>query len=134
MTAAVVRLTLLIAAFGAPTPLDAGKTLRVIVGLEAGGTVDTLARAFSIYLRKHIPGNPAILIQNMPGAGGSGATNYPYERDLRALFYGFRIGWRQDARPSVATPDGEGNEDADGVRLTGHAMPSFARSVRSFRG
>src|SRR5215207_7976153 len=34
-----------------------GKRLTIIVGLEAGGTVDTLARAFSVYLRKHIPGN-----------------------------------------------------------------------------
>src|ERR1700724_1211772 len=58
----------------------AGKTLRIIVGLEAGGTVDTLARAFSIYLRKHIPGNPGIVVQNMPGAGGWGAANYLYER------------------------------------------------------
>jgi hypothetical protein len=100
MTAAAARLTLLIAAFvlGVPTPLAAegadlyaGKTLRVIVGLEAGGTVDTLARAFSIYLRKHIPGNPAILIQNMPGAGGWGATNYLYERaapDGLTILYG----------------------------------------------
>src|SRR5262245_11577766 len=37
----------------------AGKRLTIIIGLEAGGTVDTLARAFSVYLRKHIPGNPA---------------------------------------------------------------------------
>jgi hypothetical protein len=69
----------------------AGKTLRVIVGLEAGGTVDTLARAFSVYLRKHIPGNPNIIIQNMPGAGGMGATNYLGERaapDGSTLLYG----------------------------------------------
>jgi hypothetical protein len=69
----------------------AGKTLRIIVGLEAGGTVDTLARAFSLYLRKHIPGNPAIIVQNMPGAGGWGATNYLHERaapDGLTILYG----------------------------------------------
>jgi len=43
--------------------LYAGKTLRIIVGLEAGGTVDTLARTFSVHLRKHIPGNPAIIVR-----------------------------------------------------------------------
>jgi putative tricarboxylic transport membrane protein len=69
----------------------AGKTLRIIVGLEAGGTVDTLARAFSIHLRRHIPGNPNIIVQNMPGAGGWGATNYLHERaapDGLTILYG----------------------------------------------
>jgi hypothetical protein len=69
----------------------AGKTLRIIVGLEAGGTVDTLARAFSIYLRKHVPGNPNIIIQNMPGAGGWGAANFLHERaapDGLTILYG----------------------------------------------
>ena len=48
------------AAIAQPADFYAGKTLRVIVGLEAGGTVDTLARAFSVYLRRHIAGNPHI--------------------------------------------------------------------------
>jgi hypothetical protein len=68
-----------------------GKRLTIIVGLEAGGTVDTLARAFSIYLRKHIPGNPTIVVQNMPGAGGWTATNYLQERapaDGMTILYG----------------------------------------------
>jgi len=58
----------------------AGKTLKIIVGLEAGGTVDTLARLFLGHLRRHIPGNPAIVIQNMPSAAGVGATNFVYEK------------------------------------------------------
>jgi len=69
----------------------AGKTLRIIVGLEAGGTVDTLARAFSVHLRRHIPGNPNIIIQNMPGAGGWGAANFLHERaapDGLTILYG----------------------------------------------
>jgi hypothetical protein len=69
----------------------AGKTLRIIVGLEAGGTVDTLARAFSVYLRRHIAGNPSIIVQNMPGAGGWSATNFLHERaapDGLTLLYG----------------------------------------------
>ncbi len=58
----------------------AAKRLTVIVGVEAGGTIDTLARAFAAQLRKHIPGNPTIVVQNMPGAGSTIATNYVYER------------------------------------------------------
>jgi len=58
----------------------AGKTLKIIVGLETGGTVDTLARMFVPHLRRHIPGNPTIVIQNMPSAAGVGATNFVYEK------------------------------------------------------
>ena len=53
----------------------AGKTLRIIVGLEAGGTADVFIRGFSAQLRKHIPGNPTVVVQNMTGAGGSVASN-----------------------------------------------------------
>src|SRR5262245_47753718 len=63
-----------------PSDFYAGKTLRILVGVEAGGTVDTLARLFVGYLRKHIPGNPAIVVQNMPSAAGVGATNFVYEK------------------------------------------------------
>ncbi len=69
----------------------AGKTLRVLVGLEAGGTVDTAARQFAVYLRKHLPGNPNILVQNLPGAGGAVATNYLAEKaapDGLTILYG----------------------------------------------
>src|SRR5215813_6492838 len=69
----------------------AGKRLTIIVGLEAGGTVDTLARTFAVQLRKHIPGSPTIVVQNMPGAGGSAATNYLQERaapDGLTILYG----------------------------------------------
>src|SRR6201991_4142768 len=74
-----------------PGDYYAGKTLRVVVGLEAGGTVDTFARTFAGYLRQHIPGNPTIIVQNMPGAGGKTATNYVFERaapDGLTMLYG----------------------------------------------
>ena len=58
----------------------AGKPLTILVGLQAGGTVDTLARAFAVHVRKHVPGNPTIVVQNMPGAAGANATNYLYEK------------------------------------------------------
>jgi tripartite-type tricarboxylate transporter receptor subunit TctC len=95
MTLAAVAGGIALATIGqaAAQPADyyAGKTLRVIVGLAAGGTVDTFARTFSGYLRKHIPGNPTIIIQNMPGAGGKTATNYVFEQaapDGLTVLYG----------------------------------------------
>lgn len=61
----------------------AGKTLTIVVGLDAGGTVDTFVRQFAIALKKHMPGKPNILVQNMPGAGGLLSTNWLMERATR---------------------------------------------------
>jgi len=55
-----------------------GKTLRLIVGNSPGGAQDDWARFIAQYLGKHIPGNPDILVQNMPGAGTVIAANYVY--------------------------------------------------------
>lgn len=60
-----------------------GKQLTIVVGLAAGGTVDTFVRSFSQYLTRHIPGNPTVLVQNMPGAGGLVATNFLFEKAAR---------------------------------------------------
>ena len=46
-----------------------GKTIDLIVGLPAGGGYDAYGRDRPPY-GDHIPGNPAIVPQNMPGAGG----------------------------------------------------------------
>ena len=54
----------------------AGKTLTIMVGLAAGGSADTLVRLFAPHLKKHIPGEPSIVVQNMPGAGGIRAMQY----------------------------------------------------------
>jgi tripartite-type tricarboxylate transporter receptor subunit TctC len=63
-----------------PADFYAGKTLTLIVNLAAGGTADTFVRFFAPYLKKHTPGSPTIVVQNMPGAGGLLATNYLYEK------------------------------------------------------
>jgi len=55
-----------------------GITLRIIVGNLPCDTHDLFARAYSRSMGKHIPGNPAILVQNMPGAGGMIAANHVY--------------------------------------------------------
>jgi tripartite-type tricarboxylate transporter receptor subunit TctC len=53
-----------------------GKTLRVVVALGTGGDYDAYARLASRWLGKHIAGSPAIVVQNMPGAGGIVAANH----------------------------------------------------------
>jgi tripartite-type tricarboxylate transporter receptor subunit TctC len=53
-----------------------GKQLRLVVSTDAGGAYDTYARLASQILKEYIPGNPTIIVQNMPGAGGLKAANY----------------------------------------------------------
>jgi tripartite-type tricarboxylate transporter receptor subunit TctC len=55
-----------------------GKTVQLIVAFGTGGVTDTSARLVARYLGKHIPGNPNIIVQNMPGAGGITAANHLY--------------------------------------------------------
>jgi tripartite-type tricarboxylate transporter receptor subunit TctC len=47
-----------------------GKTINMTVAAATGGMADTVARAFAQIFAKHIPGEPSIVVQNMPGAGG----------------------------------------------------------------
>jgi tripartite-type tricarboxylate transporter receptor subunit TctC len=55
-----------------------GKTLRIVVGFSPGGTFDLWARLIAQHMGKHIPGNPSLVVQNMPGAGSMTAGNYIY--------------------------------------------------------
>jgi tripartite-type tricarboxylate transporter receptor subunit TctC len=56
-----------------------GKTIRVVVGLEAGGGFDTTARILARHMGKYIPGSPTLVVENMPGAGSRVAANFLYE-------------------------------------------------------
>jgi tripartite-type tricarboxylate transporter receptor subunit TctC len=56
----------------------AGKTINFIVGTDTGGGFSIYARLIAKHLGRHIPGNPAIVVKNMPGAGGSTASAYLY--------------------------------------------------------
>jgi tripartite-type tricarboxylate transporter receptor subunit TctC len=57
-------------------PFYQGKTMRIIVGFTSGGLYDQYARFLARFMGKHLPGNPNIIVQNMPGAGSLIATNY----------------------------------------------------------
>jgi tripartite-type tricarboxylate transporter receptor subunit TctC len=54
----------------------AGKTIQLFVSSGPGATTDISARLVGRYLGKHIPGNPSIVVQNMPGGGGLVGANY----------------------------------------------------------
>lgn len=55
-----------------------GKQLRILIGYGAGGGYDTVTRLMARHLSKHIPGNPTIVPQNMPGAGSMKVANFLY--------------------------------------------------------
>jgi len=56
-----------------------GKTIRVVVGFAAGGGFDSYARILARHMPKHTPGNPALIVDNMAGAGSRLAANYLYK-------------------------------------------------------
>ena len=82
MIKAIVGATLLFLAAPctgrAQAPFYQGKTVTIIVGTGAGDLYDLYARAIALYMGKYLPGNPNIIVQNMPGAGHMIATNYIY--------------------------------------------------------
>lgn len=74
----------------AAEPFYQGKTLRVIIASAAGGGSDIVGRLMMRHLPRHIPGNPTLVVENMPGAGEIIGTNYVYNKakpdGLTALF------------------------------------------------
>jgi tripartite-type tricarboxylate transporter receptor subunit TctC len=87
MTFRYGRLVVLCSLVGAgvpPAKADAvadfyrGRTVTVVVSSSAAGGYDTIARAVARHMSKHMPGNPAFIVRNMPGAGGMTATNFLY--------------------------------------------------------
>ncbi len=55
-----------------------GRTINLVIGYSVGGGYDLHGRMLARHLGKHIPGNPAIIVQNMPGGGSLRAANYLY--------------------------------------------------------
>jgi tripartite-type tricarboxylate transporter receptor subunit TctC len=55
-----------------------GKTIRIVVGFSAGGGYDQYSRLIARHLSKYIPGNPAIIVDNMAGAGSIIAANHTF--------------------------------------------------------
>ena len=80
----LIAVTTVLVAAAQPAAADAvadfykGKTVTVVVGHEVGTGFDVYARTLQRHLRRHIPGNPAVVVQNMSGAGGIAAANWLY--------------------------------------------------------
>src|SRR5258706_3310428 len=53
-----------------------GKTVTMVVASEPGGGTDAVGRVLALFLHRYLPGEPSVVVQNMPGAGGIVATNY----------------------------------------------------------
>src|SRR5262249_13469210 len=92
-----------------------GKTLRLVVPSDVGGGYDSYGRTLGQHIRRHIPGEPTIIVQNMPGGGGLLSANwlvnvaakdglviglvqrgvpfYPFFGDKNALFVPTRFNW-----------------------------------------
>src|SRR5262245_13522048 len=87
MTAAVAAIGIAAAVLLAVLPANAqsvadfyrGKTLRIVIGYGPGGGYDIYGRLVAEFLPRHLPGNPTIIAQNMPGAGSFAAAKYIFD-------------------------------------------------------
>src|SRR5215470_9596794 len=85
----------------------AGKTIELVVGGDAGGGYDIYARTVARHLAGHIPGNPTIVVKNMPGAGSTRAGIYissvaPKDgTSIGAMMPGAIIGPLLDDKPNL---------------------------------
>ena len=76
--AALAVAALAIAAGSAQAQSYAGRTIKIVIPYGPGGTYDKYGATFADHLGKFIPGNPNIILQHMPGAGGAKAMNWTY--------------------------------------------------------
>src|SRR5712691_981708 len=73
-----------------------GKTINLIVGNAPGGGYDHYARLLARHMPRYIPGEPNVIVKNMPGAGGMVFSNYLYSQAPRD---GLTIGMMSRANP-----------------------------------
>jgi tripartite-type tricarboxylate transporter receptor subunit TctC len=70
--------TLLAIPAGAQENFNNGKQINLVVGYGTGGGYDVYARLVGKHISRFIPGNPTVVVQNMPGAGSLRALNHIY--------------------------------------------------------
>lgn len=109
----------------------AGKTLTVLVNFSAGGPTDIFARMVARYLDRHIPGNPTVVVENKPGAGGVIGANYLYNAARKD---GLTLGIFS-APFSAQVIQGEGLQyDSAGFRWVGGVSESQVTYARTSLG
>ena len=95
----------LCAATAQAEPFFEGKTITIITSTGSGGSYDITARLLSRHMPRHIPGNPVMIVQNMPGGGNVIATNHLYNVAPRD---GTMIATLHNAIPLHQVLDGSG--------------------------
>ena len=101
------------------------KQLTIITSTGAGGTYDLNARLVARHMARHLPGNPTIVVQNMPGGGNLLATNFLYNNAPKD---GSVIGVINDAIPLHQVLDGRGVR-YDAARFSWLGSPGDRNSV-----
>lgn len=94
--AGIAALALAVVASGSVHAADdfyKGKKVRLVVSSTPGGGNDTYSRLIARHISRHIPGNPTIIVQNMPGAGGLMAADYLYRKAPRDGTLFEQINW-----------------------------------------
>ena len=81
--AAIVGMALIPNATLGAAPFYEGKTIRIMVGVSAGGGFDNEARILARHMPKYIPGKPTIIVENVTGAGGLICANQLYKATHR---------------------------------------------------
>jgi tripartite-type tricarboxylate transporter receptor subunit TctC len=120
-----------------------GKQIRIVVGLSSGGGYDRAARLLARYMGKYIPGNPDIVVQNMPGAGSVIAANYVWgvaKPDGLTLlaphnnFYLAQLSEQKEARFDLPKFQWIGSLENDDMMLFGRADAPFKSIGEIVRG
>ena len=97
MQAVLSLVVLALFLFGAGSAVAAdfyeGKKIRLIVSSSPGGGNDTYSRLLARHIGRNIPGNPTVIVQNMPGAGGVRAASYLYNKARRDGTVMEQINW-----------------------------------------
>jgi tripartite-type tricarboxylate transporter receptor subunit TctC len=98
----------LVSPTAAQEPFYKGKRLTVLVNFAPGGSTDIEGRLFARYIAKHVEGAPAVLVQNMDGAGGFNGTKYLGEvapRDGSVLGFLGGAAWQYASEPERSPVD-----------------------------
>jgi tripartite-type tricarboxylate transporter receptor subunit TctC len=104
-----------------------GKTIKLYVGTGPGGGYDTYGRLVARHIGRHIPGQPAVLPQNMPGASSLTLTNYLYNSAPRD---GTAIGMINQAMPTEQYLDiGNTNYDAGKFNWIGRVSSAVEMAI-----
>ncbi len=86
-----------------------GKTIRIVVGYSPGGGFDTFSRLIGRNLGAHLPGNPSVIVVNMPGAASMVAANRVYAMQpgdgLTIVVFSFGVITEAVTRPGAITFD-----------------------------